>query len=273
MAHEGQILKARTVTRLIREQEFNSAELNKILLPPHDSEPRYQEPQEDRLGLQELLRSFIMQQKSKMQNKDFKPLDQRFEVIVEHAGTSITASPAERANQQSSSLPASSTSTSASQPAVIPQPVIPQPPEFQMPPGLHPLHLHHAQQPGPVRPQQSAQQPVQVRRRITKKSSPTESAEISAVLQDIKENHLPITQDEINADHQEAQSEGELLQGLILQEWYQGDLQGYSADQIRKQSQKSSSKSVLKVMMPMTLLLLVISVKKNIDQSLNHDGS
>ena len=46
-------------------------------------------------------------------------------------------------------------------------------------------------------------------------------------------NHLPITQEQINADHQEAQSEEELLQGLILQEWYQGDLQGYSADQIK----------------------------------------
>ena len=84
---------------------------------------------EDRFALQELLRSFIMQQKSKMQNKDFKPLDQQFEVTVEHTGSSLTASPAEGANQQSSSLPASSTVTSTLQPAIIPQPVIPQPPQ------------------------------------------------------------------------------------------------------------------------------------------------
>ena len=54
------------------------------------------------------------------------------------------------------------------------------------------------------------------------------------MLQDIKENHLSVGPDQINADHQEAQSEEELLQGLILQEWYQGDLQGYSADQIKQ---------------------------------------
>ena len=61
VAHEGQILKTRTVTRLIKEQQFNSVEFNKIILPPHESEPHYQEPQEDRIDLQELLRSFIMQ--------------------------------------------------------------------------------------------------------------------------------------------------------------------------------------------------------------------
>ena len=37
----------------------------------------------------------------------------------------------------------------------------------------------------------------------------------------------------------------------------------------RKQSQKSSSKSVLKVTMPMILFFLVISVKKNVDQLLS----
>ena len=56
---------------------------------------------------------------------------------------------------------------------------------------------------------------------------------LSSLLQDIKENHLSIIQDQINADHQEAQSEEELLQDLILQEWCLRDPQGYSADQIR----------------------------------------
>ena len=131
------------------------------------------------------------------------------------------------ANQRSS-LPAPSTTMSASQPSVIPQP-----PGLQISPGLQ----VQPQQPGPSQPQQAPQvqpqQPVQVRRRISTQSKPQESSEIAAVLQDIKENHLPITQDQINADHQEAQSEEELLQGLLLQEWYQGNLQGHSADQIK----------------------------------------
>ena len=136
------------------------------------------------------------------------------------------------ANQQSSSLPAPSTATSASQPLVFPRP-----PGLQTPSGLH-----QPQQSGPSQSQQQVpqtqqlvpHQPVQVRRRIRTKSKPQESSEIAAVLQDIKADHLPITQDQINADHQEAQSEEDLLQGLILQEWYQGDLQGYSADQIKE---------------------------------------
>ena len=38
VAHEGQILKTRTVTRLVKEQQFNAVEFNKIILPPHESE-------------------------------------------------------------------------------------------------------------------------------------------------------------------------------------------------------------------------------------------
>ena len=90
---------------------------------------------------------------------------------------------------------------------------------------------------------------------------------------DIKENLLPKTQDQINADRQEAQSEEELLQGLTLQEWYEGHLQGYSADQIRAAITKELKQMVLKVMMLMILFLLAISITKSIVQSLNHDGS
>ena len=228
VAHEGQVLKTWTVTRLVRDQQFNPVEFNKIILPPHESEPHYQEPQEDRIALQELLRSFIMQQQSKMKIQDFKPSDQRFNVTVEHADSIITPSPAEGANQRSS---AASTATSA-QPLIIPHP-----PGLQIPQGVQ----SQPQQSGPSQPQASQQvpqaqpqQPVQVRRRIRTKSRPQDPSEIAAVLQDIKENHLSVGQDQINADHQEAQSEEELLQGLILQEWYQGDLQGYSADQIKE---------------------------------------
>ena len=35
VAHEGQVLKTRTVTRLVRDQQFNSVEFKKIVLPPH----------------------------------------------------------------------------------------------------------------------------------------------------------------------------------------------------------------------------------------------
>ena len=169
-----------------------------------------------------------MQQQSKMKIQDFKPSDQRFNVTVEHAESIITASPAEGANQRSS---AASTATSA-QPLIIPHP-----PGLQIPQGIQsqPQQSVPSQPQVPQQaPQAQPQQPVQVRRRIRTKSRPQDPSEIAAVLQDIKENHLSVGQDQINADHQEAQSEEELLQGLILQEWYQGDLQGYSADQIKE---------------------------------------
>ena len=154
-----------------------------------------------------------------MKIQDFRPVDQRFIVTVEHADPIITASSAEGANQRSTA----STATS-SQPLLIPHP-----PGLQIPQGVQ----SQPQVPQQA-PQEQPQQPVQVRRRIRTKSRPQDVSEISAVLQDIKENHLSVGKDQINADHQEAQSEEELLQGLILQEWYQGDLQGYSADQIKQ---------------------------------------
>ena len=61
-----------------------------------------------------------------------------------------------------------------------------------------------------------------------KEVEPREATEVAAVIQDINDNHLPISQDQLRVEHQE-----ELLQGLILQEWCQGDLQRYSADQIK----------------------------------------
>ena len=164
-----------------------------------------------------------MQQQSKMRIQDFRPSDQRFNVTVEHADPIITASSAEGANQRSATA---STATS-SQPFLIPHPLgLPAPQGVQSQPQV-------PQQPQQA-PQEQPQQPVQVRRRIRTKSRPQDVSEISAVLQDIKENHLSVGKDQINADHHEAQSEEELLQDLILQEWYQGDLEGYSADQIKQ---------------------------------------
>ena len=66
VAHSGH--PPRTVTRLIEEQQVNSVQFSKFTLPPHACESDYQEPQEDRIVLQELLRSdrsFIMLQKYK----------------------------------------------------------------------------------------------------------------------------------------------------------------------------------------------------------------
>ena len=240
---------SRTFSKSGSSQSSQLAELfSKIAHPPHECEPDYQEPQEDRIALQELLRSVIMQQKSKMLSKDFKSMDQRFEDTVAHIGSHLTASSAEGTNQpglnhhrQPHSQHRASTPTSTPPLAALqtatPQPAaISHPPGFQMPNEVHCIFImlnSHGQLSLSSNPQQSDQQPGQIRRRITKKSRPKESTEVAAVIQDIKENHLSISQDQINADHQEAQSEEELLQGLILQEWYQGDVQGYSADQIK----------------------------------------
>ena len=66
VAHSGQILKARTVTPLIKEQQVNAIEFSKITLPSHERERDYEEPQEDRQALQDPFRTPIMQQRSKM---------------------------------------------------------------------------------------------------------------------------------------------------------------------------------------------------------------
>ena len=126
-AHSDQVLKTRAVAHCLIQQPFNSVEFSKIILHPHECEPEHQEPHEDRIALQDLLRTFTIQQRTKMLSKDFQPFDQRFEVTVEHARPHLTASSAEEATNQpsSSSLPASS-STSTSEP----QPAIPDPPVF-----------------------------------------------------------------------------------------------------------------------------------------------
>ena len=65
---------------------------------------------------------------------------------------------------------------------------------FQIPPEpqVQPQQSDPSQPQAPQQaPQTQPQQPVQVRRRIRTKSKPQDSSEIAAVLQDIKENHLP----------------------------------------------------------------------------------
>ena len=85
------------------------------------------------------------------------------------------------------------------------------------------------------------------------------------MLQDIKKNHLSVGQDQVNADLQEAQSEEELLQGLM------NGIKGIFRN--IEQKKKSSNRLVLMVMMHMILFLLANSVKKNVDPSLSQGGS
>ena len=92
VAHEGQVLKARTATRLVKDQQFNPVKFNKITLPPHESEPHYQEPREDRIALQELLRSFIMQQQSKFRSKTSSPQISVLKSLLSMPAHQITAS-------------------------------------------------------------------------------------------------------------------------------------------------------------------------------------
>ena len=211
-----------------------------------------------------------MQQQSKMQVKDFKPSDQCFQVTVEHADSIITTSPTEEANQRSSSLPAASTATS-SQPTIIPQP-----PGLQIPPGFQ-IQPQQPQQSGlsqPQAPQQApqAQPQQQVRRRIRTKSRPQESSEIAVVLQDIKENHLSVGRDQVNADRKLNQRKS-YFKVSFFRSGIKGIFRGIQQIRSRKHSQKSSSRLVLMVMMPMIQFLLVNSVKKNVDPSLSQGGS
>ena len=112
-----------------------------------------------------------------MQNKDFKPSDQSFEVTVEHSHTgSSTHGFTSRGSESEIIIIASiininfiiTTSSHSSAP------------RFQMPPGLQvqPASQILAQQPGSSassKPQVQPQQPVQVRRRIRTKSKPQET--------------------------------------------------------------------------------------------------
>ena len=64
-----------------------------------------------------------------------------------------------------------------------------------------------------------------------------------------KENTFEINEKSIDSDQGEANKELPLLQDLRLQEWYQGDLQGYSEKEVKKALKKelSSSHSVVQV--------------------------
>ena len=69
-------------------------------------------------------------------------------------------------------------------------------------------------------------QPQQIKTGVTGKQTPSEF-EIN-MTDSLKEGILEINEKSINSDQSEVVQELQFLQDLKLQEWYQGDLQGYS---------------------------------------------
>ena len=79
-------------------------------------------------------------------------------------------------------------------------------------------------------------QPQPPRRRITGKQPPSEF-EIN-MLTSLKQRILEINEFSVNSVQREADEELQLLQDLKLQEWYQGDLQGYSENEVQEAIKK-----------------------------------
>ena len=79
-------------------------------------------------------------------------------------------------------------------------------------------------------------QPQQPRRRITGKQPPSEF-EIN-MINSLKQGILEINDFSVNSDQREDDQELQLLQDLKLQEWYQGDLQGYSQIEVKEAIKK-----------------------------------
>ena len=78
--------------------------------------------------------------------------------------------------------------------------------------------------------------PQPFRRRITGKQPPSEF-EINMITS-LKQGILEINEDSVNSDQREEDQELQLLQDLRLQEWYQGDLQGYSEKEVKEAIKK-----------------------------------
>ena len=76
----------------------------------------------------------------------------------------------------------------------------------------------------------------QARRRITGKQPPSEF-EVNMITS-LKQGILEINQYSVNSDQREEDQELQLLQDLRLQEWYQGDLQGYSEKEVKEAIKK-----------------------------------
>ena len=50
----------------------------------------------------------------------------------------------------------------------------------------------------------------------------------------LKQGVFEINEKSVNSDQEEVDQERQLLQDLRLQEWYQGDLQGYSEKEVKE---------------------------------------
>ena len=78
--------------------------------------------------------------------------------------------------------------------------------------------------------------PQPIRRTITGKQPPSEF-EIN-MINSLKQGILEINEFSVNSDQGEEDQELQLLQDLKLQEWYQGDLQGYSEKEVKEAIKK-----------------------------------
>ena len=190
--------QARTITRLTREDQFNLEEFRKFKVAVCESGVLRKEDSYDQMLFKDLVRRFLLQQKNQV---TFETSESDSRVI--HSLDSLQESSA----QGASSVPSAEGASSSDQ--GIPHP-----------PGLP--------QPQPTEPQ--------VRRRITGKQPPSEF-EVNMITS-LKQGILEINEHSVNSDQREEDQELQLLQDLKLQEWYQGDLQGYSESEVKEAIKK-----------------------------------
>ena len=173
VAHSGQILKARTVTHLIKEQQFNSVEFTKSFFLLTNANPTIKNlkkialPFKSCSGLSSCNRSPRCCQKTSSPwiRGSRSPLNMLVLISRLHQ-------PRERINHhhQPHCIVNVNLSTLANTSS---------------------SWISNAPWKPQQQPQQSGQQPGQIRRRSLKNSKPRESTEVAAIIQDIKDNHLP----------------------------------------------------------------------------------
>ena len=238
--------QVRTVTRLVREEQLNVTEFKKFKVAAHESSINYQENSYDRMFFGNWFRSFCinLRTRSSMNHQKWKLKLFTLQVFFQ--------------NQQ-----------------------LLQPRER--------LHNHL---------QQNLQSMFRFNRRqdylnLNLQNQAEESQGKKTVrpirievnlLTSHKEGVLEINEKPINSDLEEADQEPQQLQDLKLQEWYQGDLQGYSEKEAsllqgtqskkpRMPSKRSSHPSIAQVTKYMIQFLSDSCQMKIEQKSLNRDGS
>ena len=61
---DGKVLKTRTITRLVRENQFNVQEFKNFKVATHESNVSYQEDSNDQMLFKDLVQKFLLQQKN-----------------------------------------------------------------------------------------------------------------------------------------------------------------------------------------------------------------